>query len=223
MSHNSIQNNNKFQLISSCDYMLYMFIDESGDLGSQSKHLIFSALLVKDPLELDRIVKKMRGGKFKKELKNANEIKGNKSSPELVKYMLKQLNAVSSAKVFFIVLEKEKCYSPYLNGHKHKLYNYAAGWMAKNINLNESHVVVRIDKSKSNKRLRDDFDQYFESNLKDNCSIGKIEIHHSYSHAWNGLQFADILAWAAFQKIENGNNEFLCELDVEHHIQYIWG
>ncbi|WP_225419966.1 hypothetical protein [Methanohalophilus profundi] len=43
----------------------------------------------------------MRRNKFKKELKNANEIKGNKSSPKLVKYMLKKLNGVDGAKAFF--------------------------------------------------------------------------------------------------------------------------
>ncbi|MDW7732280.1 MAG: DUF3800 domain-containing protein [Methanolobus sp.] len=199
-----------------------MFIDESGDLGSQSKHLIFSALLVKDEQPLKRIIKNMRRNKFQKELKKANEIKGNKSSPELVKYMIKKLNEVPGAKVFYITLEKEKCNSIYLNDHKHKLYNYVAGWMAKNIILEECDVVVRIDKSKTKQILRDDFDKYFESKLKENCSLRKVEIHHSNSHSWGGLQFADILAWAAFQKVENQNGEFISELTIEKEIYAVW-
>lgn len=199
-----------------------MFIDESGDLGSQSKHLIFSALLVQDELPLKRIIKNMRRNKFKKELKTANEIKANKSSPELVKYMIKKLNDVHGAKVFYITLEKEKCYSIYLNDHKHKLYNYVAGWLAKNIILEECDIIVRIDLSKTKQVLRDDFDKYFEQNLKENCSLKKVEIHHSNSHSWDGLQFADVLSWAAFQKVERGNDEFISMLTIEKEIYAVW-
>ena len=49
----------------------YMYIDESGDLGTKqgsSKFLVLSALVVDDPRELDRIIKNMRRNKFKKEL-----------------------------------------------------------------------------------------------------------------------------------------------------------
>lgn len=202
--------------------MLYMFIDESGDLGSQSKHLIFSALLVKDELPLKRIIKNMRRNKFKKELKKANEIKGNKSSPELVKYMIKKLNEIEGAKVFYITLEKDKCHSIYLNDHKHKLYNYVAGWLAQNIILEECDILVRIDKSKTKQVLRDDFNKYFEPRLKENCFLNKVEIHHSTSHSWDGLQFADILAWAAFQKVEHGNDEFIDKLTIEKEVYAVW-
>ena len=49
----------------------YMYLDESGDLGSNersSKFIIISALVVDDYRELDRIIKNMRRNKFKKEL-----------------------------------------------------------------------------------------------------------------------------------------------------------
>lgn len=36
-----------------------MFIDESGDLGKQSNYFILAALTVKDPLPLDRVIKKI--------------------------------------------------------------------------------------------------------------------------------------------------------------------
>ena len=47
----------------------YMYIDESGDLGDNdgcSKYLVISALLIKNPNKLDRIIKNMRRNKFKK-------------------------------------------------------------------------------------------------------------------------------------------------------------
>jgi hypothetical protein len=66
----------------------------------------------------------MRRNKFKKELNKANEIKGNKSKPYLIKYMLNKLNGVTGARVFSIYLNKERYYSSYLNADKHKLLGY---------------------------------------------------------------------------------------------------
>lgn len=53
------------------------------------------------------------------------------------------------------------------------------------------------------------------------CEVN-IEIHHSYSHSWSGLQFADILAWSAFQKVEHGNSEYIDMLKVEKEVFEVW-
>src|SRR3989344_3613745 len=85
----------------------YMFIDESGDLGfkeSSSKFLVISCLMVEDPRELDRIIKNMRRNKFKKELKKASEIKANKSSEEVISFMLEKLNSVNNVKFSIVIL-----------------------------------------------------------------------------------------------------------------------
>ena len=201
----------------------YIFIDESGDLGSQSKYLILSALVVKSPDKLDRIIKNMRRYKFKKQLRKAKEIKANKSSQELIKYMLTKLNDLNDAKVFFIILEKEKCYSNYLNSNKHKLYNFVAGKLATNIALDAGNAIVRIDKSKGKQVLRDDFNHYFEKRLKENSSIEKVAIHHSDSNAWSGLQFADVLSWSAFQKMEHSNSEYINVLKISTEAYEVWG
>ena len=200
----------------------YIFIDESGDLGSQSKYLILSALVVKSPAKLDRIIKNMRRYKFKKHLRKFNEIKANRSSPKLIKYMLTKLNDLDDAKVFFIILEKEKCHSDFLNSNKHKLYNFVAGKLATNINLDDGDVIVRIDKSKGKQVLRDDFNQYFERLLKENSCVEKVKIHHSYSHAWSGLQFADVLSWSAFQKMEHSNSEYIDVLKIRTEAYEVW-
>ncbi|KZX11429.1 DUF3800 domain-containing protein [Methanobrevibacter filiformis] len=66
--------------------MKYLFIDESGDLGIKgSKYIVISAILVENTNELNRIIKNMRRNKFKKELKNINEIKGYACSSEIIK------------------------------------------------------------------------------------------------------------------------------------------
>ncbi len=201
----------------------HMYIDESGDLGLQgSKYLVLSALLVDNPVELDRIIKNMRRNKFRKQLKKANEIKANKSSDEVIRHMLTKLSEIESAKIFYIVLEKKKIFSEYLKNNKNKLYNYVAGKLAKHISIDGGDVDIRIDKSKGKQLLRDDFDRYFLHNLKENSNIQKITIHHSYSHSWSGLQFADMLAWACFQKFEYSNSEYVDLISLEQEVYHVW-
>lgn len=201
----------------------YMYIDESGDLGiGGSKYMVLSALLVDNPKELDRIIKNMRRHKFKKELKKANEIKANKSSAEIIIHMLKKLNGVRGAKVFFIVLEKKKIFSDYLKDNKHKLYNYVAGKLARNIILNNVDVEIKIDKCKGKQLLQDDFNQHFLKNLKEESDSIHTKIEHSYSHCWSGLQFADILAWACFQKFEKNDSLYIDLIKIEPEVYHVW-
>lgn len=190
----------------------YMYIGESGDLGftkGSSKVLVISALIVEDSSVLDRIIKNISRNKFNKELKGTSEIKANKSSPELRKHIINQLNLVHEALVFNITFLKERLTSDYLLRHKDKLYNFIAGKLAVNINLYDCDLEVRVDKSKGKQLLRDDFNQYFERSLRMNSSIGRMDIYHSYSHSFSGLQFADLISWSVFQREERGNPEYV--------------
>jgi len=201
----------------------YLYIDESGDLGLRgSKYMIIAALLVDSPVQLDRIIKYMRRYKFKKQLRKAQEIKANKTSDPIRRYMLSKLNEVKSAKVFYIVLEKKKLCSQYLMNHKHRLYNYVAGKLAEHIILHDVDVEVRIDKSKGKQLLREDFNQYFTSQLQKESTIRKVTIYHSYSHSWSGLQFADLLAWACFQRFEHANSEYVTLIKLEQEVYHVW-
>lgn len=201
--------------------MLCIFIDESGDLGlAGSKYLVLAALIVNDPSALERIVKNIRRNKFKKELKKASEIKAN-SSPALVKKtMLLKLNEVKNAKVLYVVLEKNKIFSNYLKNNNDKLYNYVAGKLAQNLTIQEAKIEIRIDKSKGKQVLREDFNEYFLKKLKNNDA--QITIFHSYSHAWAGLQFADLLAWSCFQKFEHRQSEYINLLKIEQEVYHVW-
>jgi hypothetical protein len=189
----------------------YMYIDESGDLGlskNSSKFLVITALLVKDPAYLDRIIKNMRRNKFKKQLKVFHELKANKLKDEIIIHALSHLSQIKDLQIYHIVLEKSKVHSKFLLTNKHKLYNYVAGKLAKTIILEHVDVEVRIDKSKGKQALQEDFNQYFENCLRQNSSVRKIKVFHSYSQSWSGLQFADLLCYAAYKKIELGITVF---------------
>ncbi len=201
----------------------YLFIDESGDLGREgSRYLVLSCLIVSDEKPLERIIKNARRHTFKKQLRKACEIKANKSSPDVIKHLLTKLNSVPDARIVYVVLEKKKVLSRYLQDNKHKLYNYVAGKLARYLELEDDQVIMRIDKSKGRQMLQEDFNAYFENNLKQNSKVAKIEIYHSYSQNWEGLQFADLLAWACFQKFERGNDEYIDLITLESEIFHVW-
>ncbi len=199
----------------------YVFIDESGDLGMKgSKYLVLAALIVNDFSFLDKIIKNMRRSKFRKELCNSQEIKANHSSSQIIKHMLFKLSERQNAKVLAIALEKRKVISEYLKNNKDKLYNYVAGKLARNLELSDTIIEIRIDKSKGKHMLQYDFNNYFLRNLKTKNAAPKI--FHSNSHSWSGLQFADVLAWAYFQKFENQNSEYLDVLKIEQEVCHVW-
>lgn len=203
----------------------YMYIDESGDLGEKegcSKYIVISALLIDNPAPLERIIKNMRRHKFKKELKVFSEFKANNLKNETIRYALQQLNSVKNAQVFHMILEKKKIFSDFLKNDRHKCYNFVAGKLARNIILQGVDVEIRVDKSKGKQMLQEDFNQYFEKCLREKSQVYKVTIQHSYSHSWPGLQFADLLSWAAFQKVEHNNSEFIDLLQIQQEAYNVW-
>lgn len=199
----------------------FVYIDESGDLGERgSRFLVLAALIMPDYSPLDRIIRNMRRNKFKKELRKAHEIKANHSSKDVIRHMLSKLSALSDARILYVVLEKRKLFSRYLKSDKNKLYNYVAGKLARNLLLPDSAVEIRIDKSKGRQLLQQDFNAYFLKNL--GSASARVTIDHSYSHTWSGLQFADILAWSAFQKFEHSDSGFIDLIKIEQEVFHVW-
>ena len=197
----------------------YVFIDESGDLGAGgSKYLVLAALIVSEFDSLDRIIKNMRRNKFKKELSKAMEVKASHSLEKIVCFMLSKLNETPNARILYVVLEKKKLRSEFLKNNKHKLYNYVAGKLARNLNQTKDYD-IKIDKSKGKQFLQQEFNNYFKKILS---PTAKTIISHSYSHSWAGLQFADVLAWACFQKFEHNNASYMALVKLEQEILVLW-
>ena len=214
----------KYSIIYKISYMVkYIFIDESGDLGltsKSSKYLILAALIIDEPKKLDRIIKNMRRNKFKRELKGASEIKANSSSTELRLHLLKQLEP-TNGRIVYMILEKKRVYSGYLQKNKDKLYNFVAGRLAKNMNIADGQIIIRIDKSKGKQLLQQDFNRHFESSLNE-INIHDVKIFHSDSASGSGLQIVDMLAWSCFQRFEHRDSTYVNAVKLNQEFYEVW-
>ncbi len=199
----------------------YVYIDETGDLGEKgSKYFVITAIWVDSPALLDRLIKNIRRYKFRKELKKVEEIKANKSSKELIEHILKKFSQIDSAHAQSIILDKKEVYNKFLKGDKHKLYNFVCGHLA-SIGIDTRKLIIRIDRAKGKQNLIDDFNKYMNLKFKEVRWNREIEVHHSWSHSWSGLQIADVISWAVFNKFEYSNDYYFRLIENKTNIVHM--
>jgi len=200
----------------------YVFIDETGDLGETgSKYFVITAVWIDDPSPFGRLIKNMRRYKFHKELHKAQEIKANKSSREVIEYVLKKFSEMGSAHAQSIILEKKKVYSKYLKDDKNKLYNFVCGYLS-NIAVESRKLIIRIDKSKGKQALIDDFNSYIQLKFKEAKWARDLEVYHSWSQSWSGLQITDVVSWAVFHKFEFSDDYYFRIIEKKTNIVHLW-
>ncbi len=194
--------------------MLYVFIDESGDLGftrKSSKYYVIASVETRNLLSLSRIIKKVRKTLSKKK-KNIPEFKFARSDDTIRVRLLKR--AVEEDLLFSaIILQKQTVYS-YLRDRRDKLHNYLAGFITESLSYeycDEREFKIIIDKFIMSEEKRKEFNWYLELRLLNSygrSNSPKIEIIHEDSQRHPGLQVADFVAGAVFQRYERGRCEF---------------
>ncbi|MBI2663954.1 DUF3800 domain-containing protein [Candidatus Woesearchaeota archaeon] len=200
----------------------YVYIDESGDLGKKSKYFVITAIWIQKPELLDRLIKNLRRHKFRKHLKKAQELRASKSSSELKEYVLRKLSQIDELRCHSVILDKSKITSDYLKNNKHRLYNFVCGALASSLSIDSKNLVIRVDKSKGKQALQEDFNQYVSKKLKEVVWNRKIEVHHSWSHSWSGLQMADYVSWAVFRKLESQEDAYFKIIEEKVNISHVW-
>ena len=187
--------------------MSYIYIDESGDLGTKkasSKYFVMAAVKVENSKKLENIIKKTRRD-FKKKMLTSNEVKGGNLPYEFKIKILEKLKNMDY-EVFIIVFDKENRYKIGYGDNK-KAYDILASRLAKLINIDKPTFIF-IDKSKNKQEEIDNFNEFFLNNLN-NIKKQPITIEHADSMHYKGLQMADLISWSTFQNFENDNPEFL--------------
>lgn len=185
--------------------MDYIYIDESGDLGSDSDYLIMAAIIVDDGAKLERIINKIRRAN-RKQLGRSNEIKGTETKPHIKKKILKKFNKIDY-QVIAIVFDKKNKYKINYDCNNNVLYNIVASKLAEELPITNKTSII-IDKSKNKEKFRQEFNRLFLPSLN-NPKNHSITIEHEDSVNIKGLQIADVISWSVYQSIEHENNEYV--------------
>ncbi len=194
--------------------MLYVFVDESGDLGFTKKstsYYIIASVETRSTVIPSRIIKKVRRT-LGKQKKNIPEFKFTKSDDTVRRRLLER--AVKEDLLFSAVVLKKKMVYDYLRDKKDKLHNYLAGFIAESLSNDyddEKEFEIIVDKFIMREEKRREFDWYLESRLLRNyrdSAEPKVKIVHGDSRQYSGLQVADFVAGAIFQYYERGKREF---------------
>ena len=186
--------------------MKYIYIDESGDLGSKkssSGYFVLAGVMVSKPKKLDNLIKNTY--RKHKNIRDMNEIKGTTTPENVKKDILTRLNNIDY-QAFIIVFDKQNMYKIDYDYNINSLYDILASQLAKTITINEKTIII-LDKTK-NKNQIDDFNRVFNDKLI-NPKKYPVEIKHVNSVNYKGLQVADLISWSTFQAVERKNNEFI--------------
>lgn len=187
---------------------MYIYLDESGDLGftsKSSKYFVITLLYTNDPKHIQRMLRKVRRRLLRKKYKSLPEFKSSRSD-DFVKERI--LNGLSNEEVeiSYVVLKKSEVYG-YLHQKHNVLYNYLTGFLVEKLpQLKDREIMIVADKCLS-KINREKFNRYLKSKTFSNFyKIGKllpkIQIQHKTSLEEPCLQAVDYVANAVYRKYE---------------------
>lgn len=194
--------------------MLYLYLDESGDLGfdfvtkNPSKFFVVTILVVQGQDNNRQIINGVRKtiqrklnppGKRKRLVQ---ELKGTGTILEIKKYFYNQLKDINF-KIYTIILNKKRVYKD-LAGKKNRLYNYVTRLILEKIPFEDATVKVDliIDKSKGKSEISN-FNSYIQYNLEARISpLVSLYINHIDSCENGCLQAVDMFSYGIFEGYE---------------------
>ncbi len=200
--------------------MLYLYLDESGDLGfdfvnkKPSKFFVVTILAVKGH-EANRSlingVRKTLKRKLNpkgKQKRMVLELKGTKTLFTIKEYFFKQIKDLDFG-IYSLVLNKRRVYE-YLIKEKSRVYNFVARTVLDRIPLENAvlKVELTIDKSKSRPEIVE-FNSYIRRELESKIDPAvPFNIYHVDSKEQCGLQAVDMFSYAIFEKYERRRKEW---------------
>jgi len=190
---------------------MYIFMDESWDLGSHSKYFVISFLLVHNKKPIDKMVIKMLNYKKIKRYKIKDWVLHfTKELPSTRKKLLTLLNLYDEVKIVTMVLKKEELPSN-RRDDVHKIYEEVVKKLL--IQIFESDmvpfaepIVFIASRRETNKHLNNLFIYSIEEVSKIYKVDMKIQIQAPYNDKW--LQIVDFICWSIFKKYENDEKEY---------------
>jgi hypothetical protein len=194
--------------------MLYLYLDESGDLGfdfvnkKPSKFFTISILVIRGAKKrrqiaksVERTIRKKLNPKSKRR-RMVQELKGVSTTLTIKEYLYRRIKKIDFS-IYSITLNKKRAYS-YLIKDKSRIYNWVARILLDKVNFSDAQnrVVLTVDKSKSKPQIKE-FNDYIYNQLEAKIDPKvSLNIEHADSCADKCLNVADLFSWGVFRKHE---------------------
>ena len=195
---------------------MYIYLDESGDLGfdftkGKTTRKFVITLLVCDtqtaPRQFKKAVRRTLKNKINRKRRRTEcslELKGSNTSIEIKKYFFKHLKN-EDWRLYTVILNKERVQSNLRTAiGKSKLYNFLARFLIEKLPLRRTFTNVRlvVDRSKNREEIRD-FNQYVKNQIEGLLPLNTgLMVEHLNSQESSGLQAVDLFCWGIFRKYE---------------------
>ena len=190
--------------------MLFLYLDESGDLGFDfvnkrpSSFFVVCILEIEGQDENKRLSKTVKLVLRRKSLKHKplRELKGSLTPLKMKNYLYAKIKDLKFS-LYAVILDKKKSYQS-LWDDKERIYSHIAYLLLEKVKMDgrKLRIQLTVARSKSKENIRA-FDKFILLQLK-----GKIDpavplgISHLDSHASYCLQAVDLFCWGLFRKYE---------------------
>jgi hypothetical protein len=192
---------------------MYLYLDESGDLGfdfdnKNPSHYFVITLLVCHNQASATIIKKAVERTLKnkiqrkKKYKNNPELKGASIPLDIKSYFYKNADRCDTWKIYSIILDKKAVLKKFVNPiDKHRVYNILANHLLKQVDFfGVSTINLFVDRSKNRDGINE-FDDMLQMNLGTILPLNvSLNISHVPSHESYGIQAVDLFCWGIFRK-----------------------
>lgn len=201
---------------------MYIFLDESGDLGfdfskaKTSRQFVISLLVCQNKQAqngfrraVDRTLKNKLNHK-KITSRTVSELKGTGTTFPIKQYFYRQLPA-DGWEIYSVTLNKVRV-DEHLRTRagKKKLYNFLARFILEKVHFPEDvrQVSLVVDRCKNKEEIKD-FNQYVVNQLEALLPLNvRLNIDHLSSHESAGLQAVDLFCWGIARKDGLGDKEW---------------
>lgn len=195
---------------------MFIFLDESGDLGfdfkkrKTTKKFVITLLVCESDearREFTKAVKRTLKNKLNRKKENSRhvtELKGTGTTIDIKKYFFRNIKSNRWA-IYSLALNKVRVESRLqTKTGKKKLYNYLSRVLLEKLNLTQAsrNVELVVDRCKNKEEVRD-FNQYLINQLEALLPLNTdLNISHLTSQESAGLQAVDLFSWGIFRKHE---------------------
>ena len=201
---------------------MYIFLDESGDLGfdfgkaGTSRQFVISLLVCRDKHAQDgfrRAVERTLKNKLnhrKNSTRTVAELKGTGTTFAIKQYFFRQLPK-DGWNIYSVTLNKLRVDAPLRSkAGKKKLYNFLARFILEKVNFPKDvrQVSLVVDRCKNKEEIKD-FNQYMVNQLEALLPLNaRLNIDHLGSHESAGLQAVDLFCWGIARKDGLGDKQW---------------